>query len=63
MTQLNIYGGASLSLADHWSEIFLEIINCIRQFFYQTEFQSISKHQFNTEQVMRILNIRHVISQ
>jgi hypothetical protein len=37
-------------------------INFIRQFFYQTEFKPISKRQFETSEVMRILNIRHVIS-
>jgi hypothetical protein len=37
-------------------------INFIPQFFYQTEFLSISKRQFETSETMRILNTRHVIS-
>jgi hypothetical protein len=37
-------------------------INFIRQFSYQTEFLPISKRQFETSELMRILNIRHVIS-
>jgi hypothetical protein len=37
-------------------------INFMRQFFYQTEFEPISKRQFETLEAMRILNIRHVIS-
>jgi hypothetical protein len=36
--------------------------NFIRLFFYQTKFKPISKRQFETLEVMRILNIRHVIS-
>jgi hypothetical protein len=32
------------------------------QLLYQTEFQPISKHQFETSEAMRILNIRHVVS-
>jgi hypothetical protein len=32
-------------------------INFISQFFYQTEFEPISKRQFETSEVMRILNI------
>jgi hypothetical protein len=36
-------------------------INFIRQFFYQTVFQPISKRQFETSEAMRILNIRHVV--
>jgi hypothetical protein len=36
-------------------------INFISQFFYQTELKPISKRQFETSEVMRILNIRHVI--
>jgi hypothetical protein len=34
----------------------------IREFFYQSEFEPISKRQFVTSEVIRILNIRHVIS-
>jgi hypothetical protein len=37
-------------------------INFICQFFYQTEFWLISKRRFETSEAMRILNIRHVIS-
>jgi hypothetical protein len=33
-----------------------------RQFSYQTVFKPISNRQFETSEVMRILNIRHVIS-
>jgi hypothetical protein len=33
-------------------------INFIRQFFYQNEFKPIGKRQFETSEVMRILNIR-----
>jgi hypothetical protein len=29
----------------------------MRQFFYQTEFKAISKHQFETSEVMHIFNI------
>jgi hypothetical protein len=34
----------------------------IRHFFYQTELKKITKRQFETSEVMRILNIRHIIS-
>jgi hypothetical protein len=40
---------------------FLKSDNFIRLFFYHTEFKLISKHQFETSEVIRIWNIRHVI--
>jgi shikimate kinase len=36
-------------------------INFIHQLFYQTEFKPISQRQFETSEVKRILNRRHVI--
>jgi hypothetical protein len=37
-------------------------VNFIRQFFYNSKFKPISKRQFVTSEVIRIFNIRHVIS-
>jgi hypothetical protein len=67
MPQPNNYvlGGGASNQAQHiiGQKYFLESdINFIRQFFFLTEFKPISKRQFETSEVMRILNIRHVIS-
>jgi hypothetical protein len=65
MTQQNIYVLEDFKscLAHYWSEFFLKpYINFIGQILYQTEFEPISIHQFETAEAMRNLNIRHVIS-
>jgi hypothetical protein len=54
--------GLKLSTAHHWSEIILEIRHQFHTSIHQSEFKSISKRQFETSEVMRILNIRRVIS-
>jgi hypothetical protein len=55
---LNHRGGASNQAQRIIGQIFFfrSDINFIRQFFYQTEFKPISKHQFETSEMMRILN-------
>jgi hypothetical protein len=45
----------------HWTEIFLEIRNHFHTSIHLSEFE-LSKRQCETSEVMRILNIRHVIS-
>jgi hypothetical protein len=67
MTQPNIYileGGASNQVQRIIGQNFFlkSEINFIRQFFHQAEFKPISKSQFETLEVRRMLNIRHVIS-
>jgi hypothetical protein len=67
MTQPNIYvqeNGASNQVQRIIGQNFFSKSdsNFIRQFFYQTEFKPISKRQFETSEVMRILNISQVIS-
>jgi hypothetical protein len=67
MTQPNIYvleGGAFNQVQRIIGQNFFlkSDINFMRQFFYQTEFKLIIKLQFETSAVMRILNIRHVMS-
>jgi hypothetical protein len=55
--------GGSLVINENEMKFFLQSnVDFIRQFFYQSKFKSISKRQFLTPKVIRILNIRHVIS-
>jgi hypothetical protein len=68
MTQSNNYvleGGGASNQVQHTigQNFFLKSdTNYILQIYYQTEFKSTSRRQFETTEAMRILNIRHVVS-
>jgi hypothetical protein len=65
MTQPNIYvleGGVPNHVYRIIGRKFFLKSDIKYQFFYQTESLPISKRQFETSEVMRILDIRHIIS-